>query len=293
MDIDEFLDRELQSGMDTEKLSEPSKKPKEIDFGAEISTLTANIRTYLKEKQFDLVEKTFISLWNSLGTRKFVWDKKLHDELLSISFELSNEFGPVFQDFKSQSQVIRQMIGNARVLIQGNKHKDAMKVYSEVYSMVEGLPNILFAEKRALEIEVLRLYRDIHNTIGTSTVNKVQLLDKDITQRLARIRPILLSGNIDSASSMYLEALKLYNQIPFGFLQEKLRLGKDLLHMYKSLSIQLEINRLRGQLDPHSQKRLGKNPAYHHFKAPQVNEKEEDNSPTAARRQMSFAFKKR
>lgn len=292
MDIDEFLDRELQSGMDTEKLSEPPKQAKEIDFGAEISTLTANIRTYLKEKQFDLVEKTFITLWNNVGTRKFVWDKKLHDELLSISFELSNEFGPVFQDFKSQSQIIRQMIGNARVMIQGNKHKDAMKMYAEIYTMVRGLPNILFEEKRALEIEVLRLYRDIHNTIGTSTVNKVKLLEKEVLQRLARIKPILLSGNIESASNMYLEALKLYNQIPFGFLQKKLRLGKDLLHTYKSLSIQLEINQLRDQLDPHSQKRLGKSPTYHHFKSSGKGEEEDGSSPSTAKKRISFAFKK-
>ena len=115
----------------------------------------------------------------------------------------------------------------------------------------------MFEHKKSIERDVLRLYRDIHEKLGQSTLQKVHTLSRQISAQAARIRPYLLSGNIPLSTEHYLKLLSLYGEVPQGFLPLKVAMGKELIEMYKSLSIQIEIEDLRKQLHPLTQKHFG------------------------------------
>ena len=108
-----------------------------------------------------------------------------------------------------------------------------------------------------MEKEVLRLQRDVHDAQSAADLQKVSMLQREIMQQSARLRPFLLSGNVAAATQQYARLLSLYQQLPPGFLGIKLGLGREMAEMYKSLAIQQEIERLRQQLNPIAQRRFG------------------------------------
>jgi len=59
-------------------------------------------------------------------------------------------------------------------------------------------------------------------------------------------------GKIEPAKDFYEKALETYKNLPNGFLEQKLELGKGLLELYKELSIHVQIKNLQQQLDKKS-----------------------------------------
>jgi tetratricopeptide (TPR) repeat protein len=252
MDIDEFLDKELGKG--------PSKKKASLSpeqFSGEVATLITSIQYLLTNKQFDQIEETYDSLWKKIAENKFSWDVALHSEVGAVHDQLNKELGAVVQDFYKKAQLIEGLMANARMFLNKNEPEAALKVYNEISEMAKDLPSIMFEHKKTIERDVLRLYRDIHEKLGASTVQKVHLLSRQISAQASRIRPYLLSGNIPLATEHYLKLLELYATVPQGFLPLKVAMGKELIEMYKSLSIQIEIEDLRKQLHPLTQRHLG------------------------------------
>ena len=122
--------------------------------------------------------------------------------------------------------------------------------------MVTEIPILFFQEKKSMEREVLRLQRDLHEAQSASALQKASALQREIMQQAARVRPYLLSGNIEAALHHYAQLIALYQQMPEGFLTIKIGLGKEMAEMYKSLAIQQEIERLKQQLNPMAQRRF-------------------------------------
>jgi tetratricopeptide (TPR) repeat protein len=252
MDIDEFLEKELGKT--------PQKKKVVLSqgqFTGEVATLITSIQYLLSNKQYDQIEETYDSLWKKISENKFGWDISLHQEITAVHDQLNKELSSVVQDFYKKAQLLAQLMANARELLSKEQPEAALKVYNEISEMAKAMPSIMFEHKKTIERDVLRLYRDIHEKLGQSTVQKVHVLTRQISAQAAKIRPYLLSGNIPLATEHYLKLLSLYGNVPQGFLPLKVAMGKELIEMYKSLSIQIEIEDLRKQLHPLTQRHFG------------------------------------
>jgi hypothetical protein len=265
MDIDEFLEKEIGKS--------PSKRKVPLSpqqFSGEVATLITSIQYLLTNRQFDQIEETYDSLWKKIAENKFGWDQALHQEITSVHEQLNKELGSVVQDFYKKVQLIQSLMENARTFLEKNQPEAALKVYNEVSAMVKELPTIMFEHKKTIERDVLRLYRDIHEKLGAASLQKVHMLSKQISAQASRLRPYLLSGNIPLATEHYLRLLSLYAEIPQGFLPLKVAMGKELIEMYRSLSIQIEIEELRKQLHPLTQKRFGQSQKQQTAPAPEI-----------------------
>ncbi len=252
MDIDDFLEKELGKAPQKKKVVLSSEQ-----FSGEVATLITSIQYLLSNKQYEQIEETYDSLWKKISENKFGWDIALHQEISAVHDQLNKELSGVVQDFYKKAQLVQQLIANARILLGKEQPESALKIYNEVAEMAKSMPSIMFEHKKSIERDVLRLYRDIHEKLGASTVQKVHNLSRQISAQAAKIRPYLLSGNIPLATEHYLKLLALYSEIPQGFLPLKVAMGKELIEMYKSLSIQIEIEELRKQLHPLTQKHFG------------------------------------
>lgn len=278
MDINEFLEKELGKAPQKKRAALPPGQ-----FSGEVSTLITSIQYLLTNKQYEQIEETYDSLWKKISENKFGWDVSLHQEITAVHDQLNKELGAVVQDFYKKAQLLQQLMANARVFLSKEQPEAALKVYNEIAEMAKALPSIMFEHKKTIERDVLRLYRDIHEKLGASTVQKVHNLSRQISVQAARIQPYLLSGNIPLSTEHYLKLLALYGEVPQGFLPLKVAMGKELIEMYKSLSIQIEIEDLRKQLHPLTQKHFGHVEKQHTLPSPEALRRRKE----AARTHMS------
>ena len=226
---------------------------------AEIATLVTGIRLLLENKQYDQVEDAYDSLWKKMAGSDLTWDKGLFEEFSAINEQIAKTMGALYEEFKVKSLAIRQQMSQAQAFLAAKRVDEAFALYSPISSQLEGLPSLLYQEKKALERDVLRLYRDIHEAQGQSDSQKAAFLSRSISEQASRTRPYLLSGNILLAKEHYRNLLGLYSQLPSGFLPLKNSIARELAQMYKSLAIQIEIESLRSQLHPLTQKKAEPN----------------------------------
>ncbi len=278
MDINEFLEKELGKAPQKRRAALPPGQ-----FSGEVATLITSIQYLLTNKQYEQIEETYDSLWKKISENKFGWDVSLHQEITAVHDQLNKELGSVVQDFYKKAQLLQQLMANARAFLSKEQPEAALKVYNEISEMAKALPSIMFEHKKTIERDVLRLYRDIHEKLGASTVQKVHNLSRQISAQAAKIRPYLLSGNVPLSTEHYLRLLALYGEVPQGFLPLKVAMGKELIEMYKSLSIQIEIEDLRKQLHPLTQKHFGHTEKQHTPPSPEAIRRRKE----AARMHMS------
>ena len=232
------------------------KKDADQTTPAEILMLVAGIKSLLENKQFDQVEDAYDSLWKKVANGNYAWDKGLHEELLAINDQIGKVIGGLYGEFTKKSQLIRQMAAQAQSYLLAKQPEEALKIYNELSAHLESLPTLLYQEKKALEREILRLYRDIHEAQGALASQKAAMLSRTMSEQIGRLRPYLLSGNIPLAMDHYSRLLSLYAQLPSGFLPLKASMGREMTQMYKLLAIQVEIEMLKRQLHPLTQRRI-------------------------------------
>ncbi len=254
MDIDDFLEKELGK---VERQNDQASIPR----SAEAEALTSNVASLLQNRQFDQVEETYGSLWKRVSQMGLAWDKGIHQELIAINAQLEREMALLYRDFGKKAQVVQQMLSQSKSFLDARETDSALKLFDEASSLVDELPSILFSEKKAMEREMLRIQRDIHEAKGRDAQEKAAVLSKQIAEQISRLRPFLRSGNIPLASGHYSRLLSLYSQIPQGFLSLKVSMGKELAEVYKTLAIEVEIENLKNQLHPLHQQRVSSAPS--------------------------------
>lgn len=247
MDIDTFLDKELKSGVQSGE-QDPVRLEDGEELASDIPSLSRQIRGFISEGKLEEVEKAYVALWSNLSREGLNWDKATNQEIETLSSEIERDFSSIEQQFSQHAQRIEQLIRQARQRLDSGQHQDAHAIYQDITSQAKELPNAMFDRKKNLERDILRLYHDIHERLGSDILRKVSMAERRIRDQIARLRPLANAGHLDPAAQHFTQILKLYNQIPIGFLRLKVELGKELLGLYRTIAIQREIADLRRQL---------------------------------------------
>ena len=228
MDIDEFLDKEVQ----VEK-----KEEKEEDVAIEIT----------KEEKDNI--KHYFDLWNKVSEAKFKWDNDLYAELNKVGNTVKEKLGKLVPSLEREKNIIKQLIGKAVNELEREKYESATKLYSEISDMKNSFPDFLLEEKKELNKEIFQLYEKLHDKIDLKFIN-------DFNESIAKVDGLIKNsfsslniGRLEAAKNFYEEALEVYRSLPNGFLARKIELGNGLLALYKELSIHMQIKTLQQQLN--------------------------------------------
>jgi len=227
MDIDEFLDKEIQ----VEK-----KEEKEEDAAIEIT----------KEEK-DVV-KHYFDLWNKVSEAKFKWDNDLYAELNKVGNTVKEKLGKLVPSIGREKSIIKQLIDKAINELERGKYESATRLYSEISDMKNNLPDFLLEQKKELNKDIFQLYEKLHDKIDSKFIN-------DFNESIAKVDGFIKNsfsslkiGRLEAAKNFYEEALEVYKSLPNGFLVQKIELGNGLLALYKELSIHAQIGNLQQQL---------------------------------------------
>jgi len=227
MDIDEFLDKELQA----EKKEDVEK---------------ADVSETSKEEN-DII-KHYFELWNKVSETKFKWDNNLYTELNKSGNEVKDRLSNLSTEMDRKKNRIKQLIGRAISELENKNYESATKLYGEISDMRKSFPDFLLEQKKELNREIFLLYEKLHDQIDSKFIN-------DLKDSIAKIDHLISdsysnfdNNDIDKAKIFYEKALEIYKDLPNGFLLRKIEIGTRLLSLYKDLSIQTEIKTLKQQL---------------------------------------------
>ena len=232
MDIDDFLDKEIEGG----GKEEVEEKPEVIE-------------TTKEEK--DAVKRYF-SLWDKVSEAKFSWNDEIYTELDKAAKKVKGELGSLSSKIQGQKNVIKRLIDRAFKELRNKDYETAAKIYSEITDMRNSFPDFFLEEKKAINKEIFQLYEKLHDQIDSKFID-------DLNESLAKVDKLIRNsfssiklGKIEPAKDFYETALETYKNLPNGFLGQKLELGNGLLALYKELSIHMQIKNLQQELDKKS-----------------------------------------
>jgi tetratricopeptide (TPR) repeat protein len=250
MDIDEFLDREVQSGKkeDIEDVSSQSAEETIEEPAANDVTEegVGNAGTGKAEEKDTI--KHYFQLWDKVLEAKFKWDDKLYEELEKEGSGVKEDLDKSLLTAGRQKKAIKRLIGKTIAELEHKNYEAATKLYSEISNMRNKLPEFFLEERKELNMEIFLLYEKLHDKIDLRFIN-------DFKESIAKVRNLIKDsasrfyvGDMEKAKIFYESALGIYKSLPNGFLSEKIELGNGLLKLYKDLSVQTQIKELQQQL---------------------------------------------
>jgi len=247
MDIDEFLDKEIQGEKKEDTGEADSQASIEGPSASDATEESAEETVVSQATETDAI-KHYIQLWNKVSEVKFKWDSKLYDDLNKEGDKVKGELDRSLSTVEGQKKAIKRLIGKAISELENRNYEAATKLYSEISNMRNNLPAYFLEEKKELNREVFLLYEKLHDKIDSRFINdfkesivKVHNFIKDSFSSLAM-------RDMEKAKIFYEKALGIYKDLPNGFLSEKMKLGDDMLKLYKDLSIQAQIKDLQQHL---------------------------------------------
>ena len=277
MDIDEFLDREIsdlghdssyssaQSDIQAAQQPEAQQAPQADDS----SPLIDSIKSNLGKGNLEEAEQAYIQLWRVLMQQKIKWNRGIYEQIFSLSRQFLATLDRAFNETKSKSGQISELIGRGRNALHDKKKDMAIRIYGQIQEINNSIPNVFFEEKKILKDQIEDFYKELSNVTENELIQKVSELVQQISQAMEKISASISSNDITAAADGYNKCIELYNQVPEGFLRQKNPLGVRLLEIYKSLSISSEMFEL--------QKQLGSRPII-----PRAMPKNHSNSPTSS-----------
>jgi len=255
MDIDEFLDRELSDlGHDSSYSSaqpntQPARQPEEQQApqAEDSSPILESIKSNLSKGNLEEAEQAYIQLWRVLMQQKIKWNRGIYEQIFMLSRQFLATLDQAFNETKSKSGQISELIGRGRNALHDKKKDMAIRIYGQIQEINNSIPNVFFEEKKILKDQIEDFYKELSNATENELIQKVSELVQQINQIMEKISASVSSNDIAAAD--YSKCIELYNQIPEGFLRQKNPVGVRLLEIYKSLSIYTEISNLQKQLN--------------------------------------------
>jgi len=253
MDIDEFLDKEVQATdkEDVEK-DDSSHEIKEEDLEEETTSKLKKEKIIEEPISSQPIKeegsiKLYIDLWNKVSDAKFRWDNDLYNEVDKAAVKVKEELSESLLTIEREKNAIKRLISKAFTELRHNNYEVATKLYSQISDLRNKFPDYFLEEKKDLNRDIFQLYKKLHDQIDskfiTDFISSIEKINNFIRDSFSN-----LDIDIDKAKNFYEKALELYKDLPNGFLPQKLELGKQLLTLYKDLSVQTQIENLQSQL---------------------------------------------
>lgn len=244
MDIDEFLDKETQAAK------------KEDDKGVFVTQPYAGFKDAKppelpdagKAGNLEALEKNYIGMWDRISKDKFGWSSSLYADIAKTGDEIKKTLSIMSSKMNTEKMSIRKLIGSAKNALERKNYGEALKLYSDIISMRNDMPDAFFEEKKELNREILPFYAKLAEQIDIKFI-------EDFNDSAAKADSLIrdsFSGieknNIADSKKFYEGALEIYKSLPQGFLMRKIELGNRLIALYKELSILMQIENLQQQL---------------------------------------------
>lgn len=209
------------------------KKAEDINF------LLDKAYEHLKKGEFENAQEVY----NQIKSVYYALPKDFMEKKRGIEqslVKLNKDLGLKIDRFANKrmdtaSKKIKSLLRKADQDIKRDRIDEAIKSYHEMRSEFEKLPEGFFKEKKELQKHMIRLYEYLSKMQKQRFSKEFYAKEKRIRELIKRLKECIVQGNINYGMSLYEEIGRIYQDIPKGFLDERIKLQEDIFEIYDEL----------------------------------------------------------
>ncbi len=240
---------------ETKKPVEKAKTPEKEGL-TEIQMMLAEAYSYIKKKEFDKAKEIYAKIkakYDGLPSEFLEKKNELNTNLVRLSKDLGVNLSKIsLTEMEKKSQYIKKLLNMLDKKIKKSEILDAIKIYGQIKTAYDSLPDGFLEQKLILQNKIIELYELLITIREEQDMRDISVKKSEIINLLEELKQSMDEKNIPLAIKLYGKIREFYNSLPEGFLQEKselqariIRLYGDLLSNYRKFTIDDMNNKMR------------------------------------------------
>ena len=246
---------EEKPGEEKTKKPAKAKTPKKEGL-TEIQMMLAEAYIHIKKREFDKAKEIYAKIkakYDGLPSEFLEKKNELNTNLVRLSKELGVNLSRIsLTEMEKKSQYIRRLLNMLDQKIKKSEILDAVKIYGQIKTLYDDLPDGFLEQKLILQNKIIELYELLITVREEQDMRDISVKKSETINLLEELKQSMDEKNIPLAIKLYEKIRGLYNSLPGGFLQEKaelqariIRLYGDLLSNYRKFTIDDMNNKIR------------------------------------------------
>jgi len=223
----------------TEEKEVENIKPVKKEGLSDIQMMLAEAYSYLKKKDFEKANEIYTKIkakYDGLPTEFLEKKNELNTDLIRLSKDLGLNLSKASRnEMEKKSNNIQKLLNILNQKIKKKEILNAIKVYGQIKSAYDGLPDGFLEQKLILQNKIIDLYEVLITIREEQDMGDISVKRSEIINLVEEMNQAINEKNIPLAMKLYKKIRVIYNSLPAGFLQEKAELQSKILGMYEIL----------------------------------------------------------
>ncbi|MCP3685079.1 MAG: hypothetical protein GY861_20650 [bacterium] len=211
----------------------------------DLNRLLLIMQQQIKQGQTNAAENTYKEInevYKSLPEGFLVEKTELQDRILKAYETMLGMSGDMFAtDTNSKITQLNNVLDDGFEHVHKKRYETAEESYMKVVKGFNELPKGVFPEKTAVREKMFKLYRELMLEMDLPFLRK---MDETTTEGYHHLLRLLVEshhnihrGQFDLLEVDYKEIKRIFNDLPMGFVKEKVRLSKDVERLSKEVKL--------------------------------------------------------
>ncbi len=232
-EIQELEIQDLKKKPWVKEVTHVMKKAEDINF------LLDRAYDHLKNGEFDNAQEIYNQIkgvYYALPKDFLEKKKEIEQSLVKLNKDLGLKIDKfAIQRMDQASKNIRSLLKGADQGIKKDNIDEAIKKYNEMKTEFEKLPEGFFSEKKELQGHMIKLYEFLSKLQRQRSSSEFYSKEKRIRELIKGIKDCIVQGNINYGISLYEEIGSVYQSLPNGFLDDRIKLQEGIFGIYDEL----------------------------------------------------------
>ncbi|MBU4493641.1 MAG: hypothetical protein KKA61_04680 [Nanoarchaeota archaeon] len=206
---------------------------------SDIQMMLAEAYSYLKKKDFEKAKEIYAKIkakYDGLPTEFLEKKNELNTNLIRLSKDLGLNLSKASRnEMEKKSNHIQKLLNILNQKIKKREILDAIKIYGQIKSAYDDLPDGFLEQKLILQNKIIDLYEVLITIREEQDMGDISVKRSEIINLLEEMNQAINEKNTPLAMKLYERIRALYNSLPAGFLQEKAELQSRILRLYEKL----------------------------------------------------------
>jgi hypothetical protein len=166
---------------------------------------------------------------------KIIKEENTEDEKESETKDEDVDFSEMSPIKKKEVSDIQMLLGEAYSYIKNNEFEKAKEIYAKIEEKYKNLPEEFLRKKEDMNQNLVRLSKDLGLNLSKASKKKMEEKSKEIHKMLGELQGNIRKGDVINATKIYGRIKKTYDELPDGFLEQKLVLQDKIIDLYEEL----------------------------------------------------------
>lgn len=235
----EKIKKEKKKEKTVEEKEAEKIKPVKKEGLSDMQMMLAEAYNYLKKKDFEKAKEIYAKIkakYDGLPTEFLEKKNELNTNLIRLSKDLGLNLSKASRnEMEKKSNHVQKLLNILNQKIKKREILDAIKIYGQIKSTYDNLPDGFLEQKLVLQNKIIDLYEVLITIREEQDMGDISIKRSEIINLLEEMNQAINEKNIPLAMKLYKRIRTLYNSLPAGFLQEKAELQSRILKLYEKL----------------------------------------------------------